>query len=562
MQTLIEGARESWTYAIFWQSSYDYSSGASLLGWGDGYYKGEEDKGKGKAPKTTSLAEQDHRKKVLRELNSLISGPSASPDDLDEEVTDTEWFFLVSMTQSFVNGTGLPGQAFFNSSPVWVAGADRLSESACERARQGQVFGLQTLVCIPSANGVVELASTEVIFQNPDLMNKVRDLFNFSNPDAGSWPLNCVATDQGENDPSSLWLNPSSSVEIRDSAVAPASANATVNKALQFETPGSSTLTEAPSVVHVPHGNAQHPSQNNKGFFPRELNFSSSLKPESGEILSFGESKKSLFPAVTVEEKNKRSSTVSRSTIDDGMLSFTSGVILPASNMKSAATGGDSDHSDLEASVVKEPDGGRVVEPEKRPRKRGRKPANGREEPLNHVEAERQRREKLNQRFYALRAVVPNVSKMDKASLLGDAISYINELKSKLNGLESEKGDLEKQLDSAKKELELTVTTKNPPPPPPPENEADKTTAMLVDLDIDVKIIGWDAMIRIQCSKKNHPAARLMAALKELDLEVHHASVSVVNELMIQQATVNMGNRFYTQEQLLAALSSKVGDAR
>ena len=68
------------------------------------------------------------------------------------------------------------------------------------------------------------------------------------------------------------------------------------------------------------------------------------------------------------------------------------------------------------------------------------------------------------------------------------------------------------------------------------------------------------AMGRIQCSKKNHPAARLMAALKDLDLEVHHASVSVVNDLMIQQATVNMGNKFYTQEQLLSALSSKVGD--
>jgi transcription factor MYC2 len=48
----------------------------------------------------------------------------------------------------------------------------------------------------------------------------------------------------------------------------------------------------------------------------------------------------------------------------------------------------------------------------KLPRKRGRKPANNREEPLNHVEAERQRREKLNQKFYALRAVVPNVSKV------------------------------------------------------------------------------------------------------------------------------------------------------
>lgn len=54
----------------------------------------------------------------------------------------------------------------------------------------------------------------------------------------------------------------------------------------------------------------------------------------------------------------------------------------------------------------------------KPPRKRGRKPANDREEPLSHVQAERQRREKLNQRFYALRAVVPNVSKVRTLQLL------------------------------------------------------------------------------------------------------------------------------------------------
>jgi len=181
LQALIEDARESWTYAIFWQSSYDYS-GAALLGWGDGYYKGEEDKGKRKLNASTSAAEQEHRKKVLRELNSMISGSSAPTDDaVDEEVTDTEWFFLVSMSQSFVSGSGLPGQAFHTSRPVWVTGAERLADSPCERARQGQVFGLQTLVCIPSANGVVELGSTEVIVQNPDLMNKVRVLFNFNN---------------------------------------------------------------------------------------------------------------------------------------------------------------------------------------------------------------------------------------------------------------------------------------------------------------------------------------------------------------------------------------------
>ncbi|OMP09620.1 hypothetical protein COLO4_05294 [Corchorus olitorius] len=62
LQALIEGTRESWTYAIFWQSSYDYSG--TVLGWGDGYYKGEEDKGKGKLK---ASAEQEHRKKVLKD---------------------------------------------------------------------------------------------------------------------------------------------------------------------------------------------------------------------------------------------------------------------------------------------------------------------------------------------------------------------------------------------------------------------------------------------------------------------------------------------------------------
>ncbi|KAJ0052470.1 hypothetical protein Pint_03436 [Pistacia integerrima] len=498
LQQLIEGARESWTYAIFWQSSCDYS-GASLLGWGDGYYKGEGDKGKAKI-KTSSAVEQEHRKKVLRELNSLISGSTAPTDDsVDEEVTDTEWFFLVSMTQSFfVNGGGLPAQAFFSSSPIWVCGPERLMNSGCERARQGQVFGLQTMVCIPLANGVVEVGSTEVIVQNSDLMNKVRFLFNFNGMDIGSWPSSMQNPDQANNNPQ-------------------------ISKGIQFENPSSTSLTENPKELNFSEYAYDHRNGN-----------SHLLKPESGEILNFAESKR------TEESNKKKRSPTSRGSNDEGMLSFTSVV-------KSSGGGGDSDHSDLEASVVKEVDSSRIVEPEKKPRKRGRKPANGREEPLNHVEAERQRREKLNQRFYALRAVVPNVSKMDKASLLGDAISYINELKSKLVNAESDKEDLQTQLESMKQEFDLKMSSH---------------ASKLIDMDIEVKVIGWDAMIRIQSSKKNHPAAKLMAALKELDLEVHHASMSVVNELMIQQATVKMGSRFYTQEQLKNILVAKVGDSR
>ncbi|XP_060179848.1 transcription factor MYC1-like [Lycium barbarum] len=571
LQTLIDGARESWAYAIFWQSSViDYAS-PSVLGWGDGYYKGEEDKNK--RSKTLSspnfIAEQEHRKKVLRELNSLISGVQTGADDaVDEEVTDTEWFFLISMTQSFVNGNGLPGLAMYSSSPIWVTGPEILAASQCERARQAQGFGLQTIVCIPSANGVVELGSTELIFQSSDLMNKVKVLFNF-NIDTGSVTGSCAV--QAEPDPSALWLtDPSSSVvEVKDSLNTVPSSNS--NKQLVFGNGNSQ--------------NQQH-SQQTQGFFTKELNFSGygfdgsstknkngnssiSCKPESGEILNFGDSTKrsassangSLFSGqsqfgpglgLVEENKNKKRSPVSRGSNEEGMVSFVSGVSLPTSTTGKSGGGGDSDHSDLEASVVKEA----VVEPEKRPRKRGRKPANGREEPLNHVEAERQRREKLNQKFYALRAVVPNVSKMDKASLLGDAIAFINELKSKVQESDSDKEDLRSQIESLRKELANKGSSNYPGSQP--SNQDHK----IVDMDIDVKVIGWDAMIRIQCSKKNHPAARLMAALKDLDLDVHHASVSVVNDLMIQQATVKMGSRLYTQEQLRITLTSKIAESR
>lgn len=566
LQALIDDAKENWTYAIFWQSSADEFAGPAFLVWGDGYYKGEiEDKAR-RRPRVCSpafITEQEHRKKVLRQLNSLISGSASSDGAVDEEVTDTEWFFLLSMTHSFVTGSGLPGQAFCTSSPIWLAGPGSLAGSPCERSRQAQGFGLQTIVCIPSANGVVEIGSTDVIFQSSDLMNKARILFNFNNPDMGSGPLSASGSwaAQPENDPLALWLTDptSSGAEAKDPAdsiVHPNSFPSTETKQIVFgnENPN-------PETVQIHHSSLQNgifSGGSNFSDFGRNGSPSISLKPESGEILSFGAKKSccggnenmfsgqsSHFPAAAAEpNKRKNNPTNSRgSNEEEGILSFVSGVVPSQDDAK--RTTGDSDHSDLEASVV------RAVEPEKRPKKRGRKPANGRDEPLNHVEAERQRREKLNQRFYALRAVVPNVSKMDKASLLGDAIAYINDLKSKLQTMESNQSDLRTQLETLKNESSGKYSS------PLGSNKPE-----IADIEVDVKVIGRDAMIRIQCGKKNHPAARLMATLKELDLELHHASVSVVNELMIQQATVKMGSRIYTQDELRLGLASSIAGTR
>nr|AGO03814.1 JAMYC4 [Taxus cuspidata] len=221
----------------------------------------------------------------------------------------------------------------------------------------------------------------------------------------------------------------------------------------------------------------------------------------------------------------------------------------------------ESELSDVEPSAsIKESES---VVVEKKPRKRGRKPANGREEPLNHVEAERQRREKLNQKFYELRAVVPNVSKMDKASLLADAVTYINDLSSRQQSLELERDELRTQIGAAKKEL-LVLPSKFGNKEPSGHTNMDlkgSSGGKFPGLDSEVRILGQEAMIKIQCAKHNHPVARLMTALQELEMEVLHASISTIKDaLMIQTVIAKMTRVLYTEQQLHALLCKKVAN--
>uniref|UniRef100_A0A0E0FHL3 BHLH domain-containing protein n=1 Tax=Oryza nivara TaxID=4536 RepID=A0A0E0FHL3_ORYNI len=67
---------------------------------------------------------------------------------------------------------------------------------------------------------------------------------------------------------------------------------------------------------------------------------------------------------------------------------------------------------------------------------------------LQHTMSERKRREKLNDSFVALKAVLPTGSKKDKASILIRAREHIKSLESKLSELEEKNRELEARLAS------------------------------------------------------------------------------------------------------------------
>ncbi|TKY47950.1 Transcription factor bHLH14 [Spatholobus suberectus] len=163
--------------------------------------------------------------------------------------------------------------------------------------------------------------------------------------------------------------------------------------------------------------------------------------------------------------------------------------------------------------------------------------------PINHVEAERQRREKLNQRFYALRSAVPNVSKMDKASLLSDAVAYINELKAKINHLETA---LESNANRPKEEAAEHVQT---------QTIHSSTSAIASTyMRVEVKILGSEAMIRVQSLNVNHPSARLMDALRDVNLQILHATMSNIKEMMLQDVVVRVPHDLMTEDALKNAI--------
>ncbi|KAE8727550.1 exportin-2-like isoform X1 [Hibiscus syriacus] len=473
--------------------------------------------------------QQKMRKTVLQKLHDVFGGSDEDNFALGlDKVTGTEMFFLASMYFSFPPGQGGPGKCFASGKHVWIMDALKSGSDYCVRSFMTRSAGVQTIVLVPTDVGVVELGSVRLVPESLELLQSI--VSSFSSKSA--LLLNSTIVEglqvgvampmvHEKNDENTIVLN--STIVERFQGI-PKIFGQDLNNTSNGRSSHREKLAVRPTWGAHVNGGGLSFSSNQNGH-----NWSHVHGVKQGSPIEFQEF------ANEARDEFRFNHHQSQKTVQM-QIDFSGAT--SRSYVSTQPLGAESEHSDVEAPCKEEKPS---AADERKPRKRGRKPANGREEALNHVEAERQRREKLNQRFYALRAIVPNISKMDKASLLGDAIAYINELQAKLQVMERERE-------------KFGSTSRVSPGLDPNRNAENHSQAP----DINVQAVDDAVVVRVNCPLDSHPASRVIQAFKEAQIDIVDSKLIAADDTVFHTFVVKShGPEPLTREQLIAAFSGE-----
>ncbi|KAG5055278.1 Basic helix-loop-helix protein A [Glycine soja] len=506
LQTMLRAAVQSvqWTYSLFWQ----LCPHKGILTWGDGYYNGAIKTRKTVQAMEVSTEEASlQRSEQLRELYESLSGgetnaktrrpcASLSPEDL----TETEWFYLLCVSFSFHPGLGLPGTAYARRQHLWLSGANEVDSKTFSRA-----ILAKTVVCIPVLEGVVELGTTDKMEEDLNFIQHIKSFFiDQQHPALTAKPAlsEQYSTSKPTSSSSSYPLVTANNTipiqNIVDRGEAIILNNNT--KEAELAVPNSSfipsELMELDATLEEFRVGSSGDGSNHLDSFPTEKSMalcSAGLEllqlqlppapahPPTENLAQGGTDTHYSQTVSSILQKNSRRWPESPS------LNLLTDSFQSAFNKWNS--GADDYHHHFHVSVASVTSQwllkyilfsvpylhtnwlkGKGTSPYE----------------TSHVMAERHRREKLNERFLILRSMVPSVTRMDKASILGDTIEYIKQLRDKIESLEAR----------------------------------ERLTGKRRMRQVEVSIIESEALLEVECVHREGLLLDLMTKLRGLGVEV------------------------------------------
>ncbi|KAL8227967.1 hypothetical protein R6Q57_015551 [Mikania cordata] len=165
---------------------------------------------------------------------------------------------------------------------------------------------------------------------------------------------------------------------------------------------------------------------------------------------------------------------------------------------------------------------------------------------MKHFATEKHRRQQLNGKFEALRSLIPNPTKADRASIIGDAIEYINMLKRTLEELKisvhrkrCNRSRMKKHKTEDDSTLDVESIFGNGYPGHDQQPYNGKSTSTMKsswlqkkskNTEIDVRIIDDEVTIKLVQQKRINCLLFIAKVLDEFNLDLHNVAGGLIGD--------------------------------